>query len=311
MIKIIAHGGAGIIPENLKPKYSEGIREATKVGLELLLSGSTALNAVEKTVMVLEENATFNAGRGSVLTIDEKIEMDAMIMDGKSLRIGGVICLENYLHPISIARVILEKEKHILFSGMGADRIAKKHGFQPIPTEDLITDRVRERLRSYFENIKDTINSIDPEKREIYDKYGTVGCVALDENGFLASATSTGGVLGKESGRVGDTPIPGAGTYADDKIAISATGTGEYIIRSMLALRIKNHYDKYHSIFPATIQALNEMSDLVSGKAGVIVLSNSGDFSALHNTQDLCYAYSDNNNKIIDFTMEKNSRIRN
>ena len=300
MFRIVAHGGAGSIAQDLKPAYAKGIQEATKIGYELLASGSSALDAVEGTVKKLEENPTFNAGKGSVLTIDERLEMDAMIMDGATLRLGGVMGLENYLHPIAISRAILEHEKHILYSGLGADLIAKKYGFNPTPLDELVTDRIKERLQKFIQNPDNNPITYDPERRE---KYGTVGAVALDTFGNVASATSTGGILGKKPGRIGDTPIPGAGTYADKSIAISATGTGEFIIRSMLAMRIANYYKESRNVYNATIQSLNDMFKLVGGKAGVIVLSNTGEFTALHSTQDLCFAYNEDSD-IKDFTLK-------
>lgn len=306
MIRILCHGGAGTIPDEYKSKYAEGIRKATQIGYELLSSGSPALEAVEASVKYMEEDGTFNAGRGSVLTYDERIEMDAMIMDGSTLRIGGVMGLENYLHPISISRAILEHDKHIFYAGQGADIIAKKYGFQPIDPHELVTERTRKRLKKFKEEHQEDAVTFDPERR---DKYGTVGAVALDSNGLLASATSTGGILGKNPGRIGDTPIPGAGTYADTNVAISATGTGEFIIRSMLGFRIVNHYTITQNVYQATVQSLREMKMLVSGQAGVITLSKSGDYAALHSTRDLCYAYSDMNGKIIDFTMEDAGQI--
>ncbi len=306
MIKIVAHGGAGTIPDEFKQKYSQGIREATKIGYELLEHGSSALDAVEATVEYLEENPTFNAGRGSVLTIEEKFEMDAMIMDGSNLRIGGVMGLENFLHPISISRAILEHDKHIFYAGAGAERVARKYGFQPVNPTELLTERTKERIKKFKESKLNDVTTFDPERR---DKFGTVGAVALDEKGNLASATSTGGILGKEPGRIGDTPIPGAGTYADKNIAISATGTGEFIIRSSLAYRITNYYEKNQSIYQATLQSLTDMKKLVSGQAGVIVLGKTGDFTAMYSTEDLAYAYIDNQGKIIDFTMEKNGKV--
>lgn len=305
MIRIVAHGGAGNIPDEFKLNYSKGVREATKVGYELLIEGKSALDAVEQSVMSMEENPTFNAGRGSVITLEERIEMDAMIMDGKTLRMGGVMGLENYLHPISISRAILENDKHIFYAGEGADKIAKKYGFDPVNPADLITERTIQRFKKFKEN-PNNYSVFDPERRE---KYGTVGAVALDENGLLASATSTGGILGKQPGRIGDTPIPGAGTYADQQLAISATGVGEFIIRSMLAIRIKGHYENFKRCYPATVQSLNEMKQLIGGVAGVIVLDNNGDFSALHTTQDLAYSYNEGD-KIIDFTQTQNNHIQ-
>lgn len=306
MIQIVAHGGAGTIPDEFKPKYKEGIREATKIGYELLKNGSTSLDAVEATVKYMEENHTFNAGRGAVLTIDEKFEMDAMIMNGSDLRIGGVMGLENYLHPICISRAILENDQHILYTAAGADRVARKYGFQPVDPAELLTERTKARIKKFKEEGKKDLPAFDPERR---DKYGTVGAVALDKFGNLAAATSTGGVLGKQPGRIGDTPIPGAGNYADSDIAVSATGVGEFIVRSMLGLRIKSHFTPNKCIKDATLLSLTDMKKLIGGEAGVIVLTKDGDFSAMHSTKDLCYAYVDKNGNIIDFTMEKNGKI--
>ena len=307
MLRIVTHGGAGTIADNIKPKYAEGIRTATTAGYRMLLNnGSSSLDAVEEAVKYLEEDPTFNAGRGSVPTIEGRLEMDAMIMDGSTMRIGGVMALENYLHPISISRSILENDKHIFYAGIGADKVARKYGFNPLPLEQLLTERSRTRLEKFKESAQKNFATFDPERR---DKYGTVGAVAVDNDGNLASATSTGGILGKETGRIGDTPIVGAGTYADKNIAISATGTGEFIIRSMLAMRISNHYVQLQHVYKATLQSLIEMKKLVSGQAGVIVISNTGDFTALHTTKDLCYGYTDTNGKVIDFTMKSTSQI--
>lgn len=304
MIRIVVHGGAGNIADEYKSNYRVGVREATKTGFELLEEGKSALDAVEQAVMSMEDNPTFNAGRGSVITLDEKIEMDAMIMDGKSLRIGGVMGLENYLHPISISRAILENDRHIFYAGSGADTIAKKYGFNPLSLSELVTERTIQRFKKFKEN-PDNYSIFDPERRE---KYGTVGAVALDEKGFLASATSTGGILGKQPGRIGDTPIPGAGTYADDKIAVSATGIGEDIIRSMLGLRIANHHKLNQDIQASTAQSLKEMFSLVGGVAGVIVLNQNADISALHSTRDLAFAFNEGN-QIKDFSQLTNSFI--
>lgn len=304
-IKIVAHGGAGTIPKEIKPKAAEGIREATKIGYELLSNGSSALDAVEATVKSLEDNPNFNAGRGSVLTMDETIEEDAMIMDGKTLRIGGVMGIQNYLHPIAISRAILEHDNHIFYAGQGADIIAKKYGFNPVSVDDLSTERRREQLKHFKEKASANPIMFDIEKTE---KYGTVGAVALDDQGNVASATSTGGITGKKIGRIGDTPIPGAGTFADNNIAISATGVGEFIIRSMLASRIANHYQYSRNVYSATVQSLSEMFRLVTGKAGVIVLSSTGEFTALHTTDDLIFAYNEDD-KIIDFLEILNSKI--
>jgi beta-aspartyl-peptidase (threonine type) len=209
--------------------------------------------------------------------------MDALIMDGKDLRVGGVIGVSKLKNPIALSRLIMEKSKHVLFAGRGAEIFAENNGVELIDPESMITDRIRERLAKYLE--KKESDTSDPEGR---GKYGTVGAIALDTYGNLAAATSTGGTLGKQIGRVGDTPIIGAGTYADEELAISSTGVGEYIIRGMLGLRVKLNMRDSKDMKEATIKSLDYLSKI--GPSAVITLSKDGDWAAEKTTEDLVFA---------------------
>ncbi len=281
---IVIHGGAGTIPDERRKIADDGVRAAISDGWEILKDGGSALDAVQAAVRSMESNPAFNAGYGSVITLDKKVEMDALLMDGKGLRVGGVIGVSRVKHPIDLCRIIMDNSKHVLFTGEGAEKIAKDNGIELIDPSELITERVLQRYDRFLEQQKHM--DMDPEGR---DKYGTVGAIALDSTGNLAAATSTGGTLGKISGRVGDTPIVGAGTYADDEIAISATGVGEYIIRGMLGFRVKYEYLKTPDIHNATNNALKYVTKEV-GPAGIITLDNKGNWSALKTTKDLVYA---------------------
>ncbi len=296
---IVIHGGAGTIPDARKPIADEGVREAALAGWEVLEKGGTSLDAVELAVRVMEDLSNFNAGLGSVVTEEGTLEMDALIMDGKDLRVGGVIGVSRLKNPINVSRLILEKSNHVLFAGSGAEKFAKNNGVELINPESMITDRIRDRLARYLE--KKEGDEMDPEGRK---KYGTVGAVALDKHGNLAAATSTGGTLGKQIGRVGDTPIIGAGTYADEELAISSTGVGEYIIRGMLGMRVKLNMRDSKNMKEATKKSLEYLSKI--GPSAVITLSKDGDWAAENTTDDLAFACK-TEKELISFTdFEKN-----
>lgn len=288
---ILIHGGAGTVPDNYKQLAKEGAHIAVQAGWEKLATKGSALDAVEAAVMAMEEYPTFNAGLGSVLTEDSTIEMDALIMDGKERSIGGVIAVSKIAHPIALSRIVLHESPHVLFAGEGAEKFALEHGMELIDPESLITDRVRERLVKFLKEKGDYGSYIeasqDPEKR---DKFGTVGAVAIDADGNLAAATSTGGVLGKKVGRVGDTPIVGAGTYADDEIAFSGTGIGEFIIRQMLGYDIKARLRDYDSVRLAAAASLQDMKKRLGGHAGLIALTRTKGWTAITTTKDLIWA---------------------
>ena len=219
---IIVHGGAGRIPKAKLPQMRAGCRQAASIGWEALAQGKSALHAVECAITALEDNPLFNAGTGSTLNSLGEVEMDAAIMDGSSLAVGAVAAVKGIKNPIQLARKVLDDQRHILLVGEGALRFARHAGISTCPPETLI---------------------VPEQKRRWAEKHGTVGCVARDQAGKLAAGTSTGGIFDKLPGRVGDSPLPGCGTYADDTAAASCTGNGEAIIRKPAASFERGHAD--------------------------------------------------------------------
>lgn len=212
---ILVHGGAGDVPEERRSLHASGCARAAAAGAAILAAGGAALDAVQVAVEILEDDPLFNAGTGACLTADGLIELDASIMNGADLTAGAVCALPPFKHPIAIARRVMTATRHVLLAGEGAARFAKEQGFEPAELASMITEHARERL----EQVR-----------------GTVGAVARDADGHLAAATSTGGMVNKLAGRVGDSPLIGAGTYADDTAAAcSTTGHGEAMIRVCLA----------------------------------------------------------------------------
>ncbi|MDP3829772.1 MAG: isoaspartyl peptidase/L-asparaginase, partial [Ignavibacteriaceae bacterium] len=227
---LVIHGGAGAvsrdIPESLKQEYIDGLNQALLIGKSILTNGGSALDAVEKVVNYLEDHPSFNAGKGSVLTSDGTVEMDAAIMSGIDLSAGAVAGIKNVKNPISLARLVAEKTPHVLLIGEGAEKFADEMKVQKVDSTYFFIRAQNERWKELKKKISE-------------DKKGTVGAVALDINGNLAAATSTGGMMMKRPGRVGDVPIIGAGTYANNKTcAVSATGWGEKFIKNNVAVSI-------------------------------------------------------------------------
>lgn len=234
MFGIAIHGGAGTLPraemsEAREREYRAGLAEALEAGRGALARGGSSLDAVTRAVIVLEDNPLFNAGRGAVFTVDGRNELDAAIMDGETLGAGSVCGIGHVKNPIELARAVMEHSEHVMLSGSGAEDFALARGFQLVPRSYFYTEerwRQLERFRSGDAGLSPmTISHI-----------GTVGAVAVDESGRLAAATSTGGMTGKRFDRIGDTPVIGAGTYADNRAcAVSATGHGEIFIRAAVA----------------------------------------------------------------------------
>ncbi|MCS6794690.1 MAG: isoaspartyl peptidase/L-asparaginase, partial [Raineya sp.] len=239
---IVIHGGAGVIrksdmtPEKER-EYEAKLKEALEKGYAVLEKGGTSLDAVEVAIQVLEESPLFNAGRGCVLNNQGVPELDASIMNGKTLEAGAVAGINKVKSPIALARAVMTKSEHVMLVGSGAELFAKQQGLEMVKPSYFITEKRTEQLKKAKKQEKDGKSSNDfsnPDK-----KFGTVGCVALDKYGNLAAGTSTGGMMNKRYGRVGDSPIIGAGTYADNNgCAVSATGHGEYFIRSAVAFRV-------------------------------------------------------------------------
>ncbi|HEX6512450.1 MAG TPA: isoaspartyl peptidase/L-asparaginase [Chloroflexota bacterium] len=262
---IVVHGGAGTHPSELAAEYGRGIREALAAGWDVLSGAGSALDAVEEAVVALEDAPVFNAGHGACLTSDGRAQLDAMIMDGASLNAGGVTCVERLRNPIRAARQILERSPHLLFAGPDAERLASELGMPLCNNEELITERQRRRLTEL--------------------SHDTVGAIALDSQGNLAAATSTGGVAGKTPGRVGDSPLPGAGCYADNETgAISATGRGEDIMKLVLG---KWATDRLGGGVPperASALAIELLGARLNGRGGLILLDRQGRYGQAANT---------------------------
>jgi len=259
-------------PGRLDPEQEkcarDGLDAALSAGASMLEKRESALDAVEAAVRVLEEDVCFNAGRGSVLTADGCIELDAAIMDGRDRRAGAVAGLRTTRAPVSLARLLLEKGPHVFLSGKGADHFARDHGVEQV---DNAWFEAPERRRQLDELLAQ--GGFDDEV-----KYGTVGAVAADLHGHVAVATSTGGLTAKRWGRVGDSPLIGAGTYADDRsAAVSATGSGEYFIRSVAAHQLAERIRLGgQSLQEALDAVLNDVRSL-GGKGGLIAVAPNGD----------------------------------
>lgn len=268
---IVIHGGAGSMDRAmLTPEQDrlgrEGLAQALDAGSTLLDRGGSALDAVEAAVRVLEDDPAFNAGRGSVFTAEGRVECDAAIMSGADRLAGAVAGVRSTRNPVTLARAVMEQSPHVFLAGSGADAFARAHGIEEASPEWFET---AERRRQLDEILADPDAPFDNGM-----KYGTVGAVACDRNGHVASATSTGGLTGKKWGRVGDSPLIGAGTYADDRSgAISCTGAGEYFIRlgvaHEIAARVRLRGDDMQSASHALITELTGLG----GKGGVIVAS--------------------------------------
>lgn len=218
---VLVHGGAGTVPAERHATHVEGCRRAGAAAAEVLRGGGSALDAVVTAVRILEDDPSFNAGTGASLNERGEVEHDASVMEGKLLRAGGVCALPGFRNPIAVARAVLEDGRHVLYAADGAARFAQSHGFQPVPPDSLVTQAARAALARMVDG-GGTGNWAG----------GTVGAVARDAAGTCAAATSTGGIVAKRVGRVGDSPLIGAGTYADDEAgAVSTTGHGEAMIR--------------------------------------------------------------------------------
>jgi len=271
MWAIVVHGGAGQITSTSENEH-KALLEAVKSGAEILASGGSALDAVEKAVVVMEDSGLFNAGSGSCLNMAGEVEMDAAIMSGR--KAGAVACVKRIKNPIKAARKVMELTDHVILSGEFAEKFAVRLGLE---TSDFITEEKMEKQRKLMELFRrgEWYYKVNKELLDRYPElvHGTVGAVAVDSKRELAAATSTGGVWLKLPGRIGDTPIIGAGTYADERIALSATGIGEYIIKTGLGIRASMMAEmgmRADEIARALISRVS--SEFGTGIAGVIVV---------------------------------------
>jgi beta-aspartyl-peptidase (threonine type) len=279
---IAVHGGAGtILRENLteamRGEYEAGLGAALDAGARLLAEGGNALDAVAATVVLLEDDPHFNAGRGATFTFDGKIELDAAIMDGRTRAAGAVAGVTRERNPVLIARAVMEHSPHVFLAGAGAERFAREQGFEPV---DPAWFETAERRRQFEEFRQRKSGWFDGSV-----KYGTVGAVARDRQGHVAAATSTGGLTGNRWGRVGDSPVIGAGTYADDRAcAVSATGAGEYFIRTAAAKAIADRMVLLGESAQAAADAVIAEIGELGGEGGVIVAAADGGTAFALNT---------------------------
>jgi len=284
---LVIHGGAWAIPDDQVEAHGNGMRKAIEAGWSRLASGGSALDAVEAAVVVMEDDAAFDAGRGSFLNRDGKVQLDALLMDGATLRAGGVGCVEHIPNPIRAARKVLSESPHVYFVAEGAERFAEEHGIELCKNEDLISPRELERLREF----QASQAGKEPDLFAPAISHDTVGAVALDHAGNIAAATSTGGTLNKAPGRLGDSSLIGCGCYADNQsAAVSTTGWGEPIMKLVLAKWAADRVASGNLPQWVAAEAMNYLKDRVGGHGGIIVLDGAGRFGIAHNTPRMAWA---------------------
>jgi beta-aspartyl-peptidase (threonine type) len=319
---LIVHGGAWAIPADAAAAHESGVRNALEAGYRILALGGSALDAVEVAVTVLEDDPTFDAGRGSFLTSDGRVQLDALLMDGGRMKAGGVACVERLRNPIQAARLVLEKSPHVYFVGPGAEQFAATHGMALINNADLVLDRERQRLTQaqarqsagladvtfsgahgfsspVLHDDKDPETAFPAEKAASPSSpfenptkwsHDTVGAVALDGRGNLAAATSTGGTLNKTPGRVGDSSLIGCGCYADNlSAAVSLTGWGEPIMKLVLGKWATDRVASGAAPEVAAREAISYLFNRLGGHGGIILLGPDGRFGLAHNTPAMAW----------------------
>ncbi len=283
---LVVHGGAWAMPDDMVDAHKNGVRNALKAGWDVLQRGGTALDAVEEAIVILEDDETFDAGRGSFLNREGKVQMDALLMDGATLRAGGVGCVEHVKNPVRAARKILSESPHVYFVGEGAENFAQEHGVPLCKNEDLIIPREVERLREY----QAQSGTQKPDLFAPAISHDTVGAVAVDSKGNIAAGTSTGGTLNKAPGRLGDSSLIGCGCYADnDTAAVSTTGWGEPIMKLVLAKWTADRVGSGHAPDQAASEAIHHLKNRVNGHGGIIVLNRKGEFGIFHNTPRMAW----------------------
>ncbi|XP_057657052.1 isoaspartyl peptidase/L-asparaginase-like isoform X1 [Diorhabda carinulata] len=289
---LLIHGGAGDIPESRIANKIAGLKKSVDIGFKFLQNGGNALDAVEAAVRYMEDDENFNAGYGSVLNLDGEVEMDASIMVGSNLGAGAVTVVKDIAHPISLARLVMEKTPHVLFAGAGANKLAEEHGIPTVAPGSLVTKAAKDALERFKRKGGDLTEIGHKNPGDV----GTVGAVALDCHGNLAAATSTGGINGKMVGRSSDTCMLGSGTYADNDFgAVSTTGHGETIAKYCLAISIIREMGIGKSAQTATKETLENMTKRLNNTAGAITLSKNGDPGIYFTSRGMGWAYRKGN----------------
>lgn len=305
--KLVIHGGAGVIEKSkITPEKDREIRaaldHALATGSAILSGGGSAIDAVEAAVKELEDDPNFNAGRGAVFTYDGRNELDAAIMDGRDRSAGAVTGVTTTRHPISLARAVKDKSEHVFLSAGGADKFSKSQGLEQVPNSWFATP---ERRRQLDEMKSRKVSAFDVEL-----KYGTVGAVAVDSKGHVAAATSTGGLTGKRWDRIGDSPIIGAGTYADDRsAAVSATGSGEFFIRAVaahqLAERVRIGKQSLQEALNATLKDIESLG----GTGGLIAVAPDGSAAWGFDTPGMYRGRADKSGRTVALYSEKEEMV--
>lgn len=296
---LVIHGGAGtILKENmsdsLEAAYKSKLEEAIRVGHEILESGGSAIQAVTKTINIMEDSPLFNAGKGAVFTHNETNEMDASVMDGETLNAGAVAGVTSVKNPIDLALEVMNNSPHVMLSGKGAEIFAEERGIELVDPSYFYTERrfkSLQRVKAREKENKVSISNDDPFIKN--SKFGTVGCAALDKNGNLAAGTSTGGMTNKRWNRIGDAPIIGAGTYANNATcAVSSTGWGEYFIRAMVAHDISAMMEyKGVSLQEAATEVIQKKVPELGGNGGIVAIDKDGNIALEFNTAGMYRAH--------------------
>jgi beta-aspartyl-peptidase (threonine type) len=278
---MLVHGGAWAIPDDALEAHLHGVQAAAALGWQVLQLGGSCLDAIEAAVVAMEEDETFDAGRGSFLNMDGRVQLDALMMDGATLRAGGVGCVEHIRNPIRAAKKVLTESPHVYFVGTGAERFAQEHGIELCSNDELIIEREVLRLREakkqgYLEM---------PDEFGPMRSHDTVGAVALDSDGNIAAATSTGGTLNKAPGRVGDSSLIGCGCYADNRsAAVSTTGWGEPMMKLVLSKWAADRVEDGLVPQEAAQRALYYLKKRLNGHGGIIIVDTRGRIGLAHNT---------------------------
>lgn len=294
---IVVHGGAGKWDQNRSQPALEGVKKAAELGFEMLVKGESALDAVVEAVAFMEDAGVFNAGKGSALNIEGNVEMEASVMDGETLRAGAVGLLRDVKNPVRLARLVMEKSDHVFVVGDGAEKLARIFNVERV---DAPSEHQLKRYNLYRQALLEGKYDLPKLARLIKDypeifSLETVGAVALDKKGNLAAATSTGGIPLKLPGRIGDSPLIGCGTYADNQSgACSATGIGEIAIRLVLAKTVCDRMASGKSAQEAVEEAIRLVNTRIVGtikSMGLIAVNRRGEIGAAHNSANLCWAY--------------------
>lgn len=305
---IVIHGGAGtILKENmsdsLETAYKAKLKEAISAGYEILKNGGSSLDAVTHTINIMEDSPLFNAGKGAVFTHDGSNELDASIMDGSTLNAGAIAGVKHIKNPIDLARDVMQKSEHVMLYGAGAEEFARTLGYKMIDTSYFYTQKRFESLQKVLE-----IEKSKNEKKVSFDdpfiknsKFGTVGCAALDKHGNLSAGTSTGGMTNKRWSRIGDAPIIGAGTYANNATcAVSSTGWGEYFIRAVVAYDISALMEyKGMTLQEAASEVIQKKVPALGGDGGIVAIDKDGNVAMEFNTSGMYRATMNSKGELI------------